>query len=121
MTSREVVTRFKDVGNWKPKRRKRLRVVGSKGRTHRDRMDELRPVVMARATWRCEARVEGVCVGTAHHAHHVWPSGRGGPDVLENLIAVCGACHDWIHHVAPAAARERGLLRSSLPETDDAA
>ena len=103
------------------RRRTRLRALGARGLAHRERMDRLRLVVMERAKGRCEAAVVGVCRGEAVHAHHVWPSGRGGPDVVENLIAVCAPCHDWIHNGDPELARIYGFLRSDLPSADDAA
>lgn len=87
-----------------------LRRVGMKGKAHRERMDLLRPTVFARALWRCEARIEDVCLGEAHHAHHVLPRSRGGADTTENLIASCHACHAWIH-AHPIFAGRRGLLR----------
>ena len=102
---------------WQNRSRKALPRVGRRGRAHRERMDDLRPAVHAAAGFRCEARIEGVCLGASTEAHHVWPSGRGGPDTMENLIAVCGSferpgCHQWIH-AHPAEARARGLLASA--------
>jgi 5-methylcytosine-specific restriction endonuclease McrA len=26
--------------------------------------------------------------------HHIHPLGLGGPDVIENMVVVCGNCHD---------------------------
>lgn len=100
-----------------PPRRKRNR--SERARDHARKMAELRPLVFVRAGYRCEARVDGWCNGTADHAHHVLPRSGGGTDTLENLVAVCGpnvetgraGCHAWIHAHA-AEARERGLLRS---------
>lgn len=95
------------------KRMKRtpLRRVGRRGLAHRERMNELRPVVFARALWRCEAKFSAYCTTHAENAHHVLPTERGGPDTLENLIAVCRPCHDHIHNGAPIEAGRLGLLR----------
>lgn len=32
-----------------------------------------------------------------NHRHHVWPRGHGGPDVEDNIIAVCATGHMNIH------------------------
>lgn len=92
-------------------RRKPLRRMGRKGAERRERMDVARPVVFARDLWRCQARIIGVCIGEAHHAHHVLPRSRGGPDTLENLVSLCGPCHVWVHG-HPDEATALGLLRS---------
>lgn len=88
-------------------KRTRLNPIGKKGKAHRLRMDLLRPTVFARALWRCE--FPG-CGSECHHAHHVLPRSRGGPDTLENLIAVCFTHHQWIH-AHPIDAGRLGLLR----------
>lgn len=58
----------------------------------------------------CEARVDGVCQGRAQHMHHIVLRSRGGSNDLSNLLAVCSACHDWIHG-NPLKATELGLMR----------
>lgn len=68
--------------------------------------------ILTRSNGKCEARVEGVCVGMAHHAHHILRRSQGGTDDESNLLAVCYGCHDWIH-THPAAAKESGFLRAS--------
>lgn len=59
--------------------------------------------------------MEGVCVGVAHHAHHMLRRSQGGTDEVGNLLAVCYGCHDWIH-THPAIAKEMGFLRSFTKE-----
>jgi hypothetical protein len=44
--------------------------------------------------------------------HHVLRRSQGGPDTVDNLIAVCRAHHDWIHQ-HPARSYDLGLLRRS--------
>lgn len=44
--------------------------------------------------------------------HHVLRRSQGGPDTVENLIAVCRSHHDWIHQ-HPAKSYALGFLRRS--------
>lgn len=54
----------------------------------------------------CEALVPNCCTGVAVHVHHRLRRSQGGTDRLGNLLAVCAACHGWIHaHVAESQAR----------------
>lgn len=53
----------------------------------------LKIVVMARADGRCEVRSHD---HPAQDVHHVVPRSLGGPDVLENLIAICRHHHDQV-------------------------
>lgn len=67
--------------------------------------------VRQRSGGACESRVEGVCQGRGHHAHHVVLRARGGPDTADNLLWVCWSCHHWIHtHIHEATLR--GLISS---------
>lgn len=62
----------------------------------------------------CRARTlvpEVRCFGPID-PHHVLRRSQGGPDTVENLIAVCRAHHDWIHG-HPARAYSLNLLRRS--------
>lgn len=93
-------------------RRTPLRQIGKRGRAHQDEMRELRPQVFTRDRYECRARFSDRCNGRAEHAHHLLPRSAGGRDMLSNLLSVCRACHHEIHHVRPADARDRGLLRS---------
>jgi hypothetical protein len=34
-----------------------------------------------------------------NHRHHIWPKGEGGPDIEDNIIAVCPTGHYNIHHL----------------------
>lgn len=52
------------------------------------------------------------CTGVAAHAHHRLPRAHGGKDTRENLLAVCAACHHYIH-THPAESYERGWLTRS--------
>lgn len=68
--------------------------------------------IFAASNGACQAHIEGVCVGPAHHAHHLLRRSQGGTDEPSNLLPVCFSCHDWIH-THPAEAREKGLLQSA--------
>ncbi len=53
----------------------------------------LKAAVMERAKGRCEIRSHD---HPAQDVHHVVPRSLGGPDVLENLIAICRHHHDQV-------------------------
>ncbi len=45
-------------------------------------------------------RDRGLCCNCgvkADHTHHVVPLGRGGQDVLSNVVSLCSGCHDLAH------------------------
>jgi hypothetical protein len=77
---------------------------------------EAKREILTRSDGACEARVDGVCVGAAHHAHHMLRRSQGGSDDASNLLAVCHQCHEWIH-THPAMALEAEFLRS--PNSDN--
>lgn len=71
-----------------------------------------RGAVSARADGRCEAKTED-CTVYGGDAHEIIPRSMNGSITDErNILWVCRACHDWIHHKHPGLARERGLLAS---------
>ena len=37
------------------------------------------------------------CGRPADHTHHVVPLGRGGQDVLSNVVTLCSGCHGLVH------------------------
>lgn len=99
-------------------------------RDHVLRMAELRPAVLARAAYHCErcGRLEGSWnhdLGryVALEAHHRLMRSQGGPDTMENLVALCGpnpaGCHGWVH-AHPTESYTIGLLikRSSGPPSE---
>lgn len=76
---------------------------------------DLRELVLARDNHTCQAAIRGFphdCRGKLH-VHHRLPRGRGGPDTLDNLIAVCLSAHDRLHNVDRAGAYALGLLLHS--------
>lgn len=85
-------------------------------------MEELRPLVLMRAGWRCQRC--GIGEGEWRdgfpvplEAHHRLMRSQGGPDTLENLVSLCGpnpaGCHGWVHHAGQREARRVGLLLPS--------
>lgn len=87
-------------------------------RLKRQEAQDLRREVFERAHWTCEARhaLGTVCsrrevwAGRGHlEAHHRLMRSQGGPDTLENLVAVCRTHHAEIH-AHPARSYELGLL-----------
>jgi hypothetical protein len=61
------------------------------------RLVQAKAEVRRRSHGRCEARSGPWCTGGMEHAHHKRRRSQGGQDAPENLLAVCGACHDAIH------------------------
>lgn len=58
------------------------------------------------------------CGGWAVDIHEPLTRARGGSITdPANMVPVCRACHDWIHH-HPKEATTVGLLRSAPPKTD---
>ena len=48
---------------------------------------------MRRARWRCELRIEGLCISAASECDHVVAVADGGGHDLSNLRAACAPCH----------------------------
>jgi len=57
---------------------------------------KLRDELLIEARHRC-------CLCPEHpvitNAHHIIKVSEGGPDTKENLVLVCGTCHDYIHRI----------------------
>ena len=99
-------------------RRTPLRAVSSKRRkVNRLRRDMVRRELTKRP--RCEAGhlTPAPCGGRSVDIHEPLTRARGG-SILDaaNTVAVCRACHDWIHS-NPESATRIGLLASNRPET----
>lgn len=71
-----------------------------------------RAEVFERSQGRCEAAVEGVCLGRGDQAHHKRRRSQGGQDTPSNLLWICRKCHDHVHRF-PAQAEALGLLEFS--------
>ena len=67
---------------------------------------QLRESVMERDNYTCQwCKVPGGRLDP----HHILPRGRGGTDVLINLVALHRLCHDYIH-LHPWEAKMAGFL-----------
>lgn len=73
---------------------------------------QARAVVFERSQGRCEASVEGVCLGRGDQAHHRRRRSQGGADDPSNLLWICNPCHTWAHSY-PTQAEALGLLERS--------
>lgn len=60
---------------------------------------------------RCQASLTGICTHYSTDVHHTKGGSERGISFLdqESWLAVCRACHQWIHE-HPRQAREMGLL-----------
>lgn len=72
-------------------------------------------IVFDRAGGRCEAMVFRVCTGRAEQFHHRKYRSRGGEHTVTCGLAICRACHDWIH-AHPEESAEIGLSVHSWQE-----
>lgn len=74
---------------------------------------ELRHAAYDRAGGVCEAGVAPGCPGRVDRDvfewHHRKLRSQGGDDTIENSLALCPACHGWVHR-NPTAAKTRGLI-----------
>lgn len=52
-----------------------------------------------------------------NHRHHVWPKGDGGPDIEDNIIAVCPSGHYNIHELLKEFKIHSGNLPYSVTRT----
>ncbi len=72
-----------------------------RGKTPRLRLDaenyrQLHRRVLERDGWRCQA-----CGSMQHlQVHHQKLRSQSGSDVEQNLITLCAACHEHLHHNA---------------------
>lgn len=53
--------------------------------------------VMERSGGVCEAMIFPVCTGQVGHWHHRLMRSQGGKHEVHNGLALCSACHAWIH------------------------
>lgn len=80
-------------------------------------LNKMAPLVLARATNLCEARLQK-CQGRAQRIpHHRKLRSQGGTNSLANLLAVCWSCHDYIHRNPAWSYDHKFLLHSYDEET----
>ena len=77
---------------------------------------EVRETVMSRNGGRCEPQVSPHCAKYASEWHHRKMRSQLGPDTIPNGLAVCPACHRYIHR-HPEESYDKGyLVRSHYDE-----
>jgi 5-methylcytosine-specific restriction endonuclease McrA len=87
------------------KRTRMVRRVTERAAAYRDELEQVRPLVVARAMGLCElCRAEP---GTT--IHHRKLRSQGGTNSLANLMFLSDECHSWTHD-HPATSYARGLL-----------
>ena len=86
------------------------------GRTTRNPTLAQRLAVLARDHYRCQTPH---CGNHPRHIHHIWHWADGGPTDLDNLVALCGHCHRYIHSngniwtITPVAGGSPAFIRTS--------
>jgi 5-methylcytosine-specific restriction endonuclease McrA len=75
----------------------------------------LRHELWVRSGEQCEAGGENLNV-TGMQAHHRWMRSQGGVHTIENLLAVCPACHHDRIHAGPRWAITQGYIIPGLGE-----
>jgi len=56
----------------------------------------------------CEVHRRHTPASHINDRHHVWPLGKGGPDIPENIITVCPTGHRNIHHLLESFIAHKG-------------
>lgn len=52
------------------------------------------------------------------HKHHIIPWSEGGPDIPQNMVLLCVACHRW-HHWGGGVFYDNKALRRALERRDE--
>jgi 5-methylcytosine-specific restriction endonuclease McrA len=79
-----------------------------RGQTYADEIEDLRPLLVARAGGLCEAKFDG-CWGAGTIVHHRLRRSQGGKNTLTDTMLVCDRCHKH-GHAHPAQGYESGFL-----------
>lgn len=59
----------------------------------------------------CQVHKRHIPEPHVNHRHHVWPLGEGGPNIEDNIIAVCPTGHYSIHDLL----KEYKLYNGKVP------
>lgn len=59
----------------------------------------LKDEIYKRCNRQCELKLQNICQEVATQIHHKIEVKDGGQNTLENLLAVCFACHESIHNI----------------------
>lgn len=71
---------------------------------------KIRELILERADYNCEVRIEGVCIGRALIVDHKLNRSQGRDDSPENLQAICVFCDEYLRN-HPAFAYEHGYAK----------
>jgi 5-methylcytosine-specific restriction endonuclease McrA len=72
-----------------------------------------RDAQLRKANWRCEIRIQGVCIGAASEVDHV--DGAENDPQHRNLRAACKPCHDKVTAQQGGGFRSRRVPRDPDP------
>jgi 5-methylcytosine-specific restriction endonuclease McrA len=86
-------------------KRSRLRPISAKRAKRYAAARRLNAALKRRSGGRCELAVSPDCRGRFEHAHHVLSQAQGGKDTMENCMASCDPCNDWVVDHPTEAAR----------------
>lgn len=53
--------------------------------------------VLRTTTQPCELHSKHHPTSHVNHRHHIWPQGKGGPNISDNIVVVCPTGHYNIH------------------------
>jgi hypothetical protein len=86
-----------------------------RNRDYEAELDAITPELFDRSKGRCEVGIPGVCRGKAESRHHRLDRGQGGPNLIDNLLHLCGSgttgCHGYIEHHRKESYRKGWLLK----------
>lgn len=58
----------------------------------------------------CEVHKSHTPRSHINEKHHIWPQGKGGPTVPENLVVVCATGHNNIHRAMDLLTAGKGAV-----------
>jgi len=98
--------------NTKPTARKSTIPPRSQKRTKEERLYSAKRIIFLQENPMCQAHLPGICTKHSTDVHHTY-SGKDRDQFFldeKTWMAICRACHNWIH-ANSAEARELGYLK----------
>ena len=95
-------------------RKKAMARRSAKATAYAVQLKAVTPQVLDRADYRCELKIPFDCgrMGSALQIHHRQLRSQGGTNEQCNLLALCGACHEYIHRNRTESYRNGWLVHS---------